>query len=95
MVSNHQPTSLFDQISKYKELLEKRKKYVKNDFQAYGLQLAEELDDWENKSLYIRLAKQTDNQLLEKSRLFIKDQSPGTIKSKAKLFMWKLSQLKK
>lgn len=90
-----QPTSLFDQISKYKDILEKRQKYVKNEFQAYGLQLAEDLDDWKNKSLYIRLSKQTDHQLLEKARLFVKDQSPGTVKSKAKLFMWKLSQLKK
>ena len=82
--------SLFD----YKEILKKRQKYIKNEFQAYGLQLAEELDDWKNKSLYIRLAKNTDKQILEEAHNFIKDQSPHTIKSKAKLFMWKLKQLR-
>ncbi|MCX6726616.1 MAG: hypothetical protein NTY75_02245, partial [Candidatus Shapirobacteria bacterium] len=56
--------------------------------------LAEELDDWNHKSLYIRLAKNTDKQILEEAHNFIKDQSPHTIKSKAKLFMWKLKQLK-
>lgn len=89
-----QPSLLSDTINKYKELLDKRKKYVKKEYQAYGLQLAEEFNDWKNKSLYIRLAKNTDRQLLEKARLFVKDQSPGLIKSPARLFMWKLKELK-
>jgi len=58
------------------------------------LALAEELNDWKNKSLYIRLAKQYPRELLEKARYFIKDQSPGKIKSKARLFMWKLKELR-
>lgn len=89
----NQPTSLFEELNKFKETLKKRQKYVKNEFQAYGLQLAEELEDWKNKSLYIRLAKNTDKKIIETARLFVKDQSPGTVKSKAKLFMWKLAQL--
>lgn len=90
-----QPNLLSDTLLKYKDTLEKRKKYVKKEHQAYGLQLAEELDDWKNKSLYIRLARDTDHQLLEKARLFVKDCNPGTVKSKARLFMWKLAELKK
>lgn len=74
---------------------EKRKKYVTKQFQAYGLQLAEELDDWANRTLYIKLAKTTDPKLLEQARLFVRDQLPRTIRSKARLFMWKLKQLKK
>lgn len=94
-MSSTQPSLLSDTILKYKDTLAKRKKYVRKEFQAYGLQLAEELDDWKNKSLYIRLAKNTDHLILEKARLFIKDQSPNTVKSKARLFMWKLAAIKK
>lgn len=89
-----QPTLLGDHLEKFKQTLEKRKKYVKNDYQAYGLELAMELGDWKNRSLYIRLAKTIDNKILEKARLFIKDQTPNTIKTPYKLFMWKLKQLK-
>jgi len=76
------------------ERLDKRKKYVKEEFQSYGLELAEELDDWENRSLYIRLAKQVPKRLLERARFFVKDQPRGQVKSKARLFMWKLKQLR-
>ena len=78
----------------FKKTLSGRQKYVKNEFQAYGLQLAEELGDWKNRSLYIRLAKNTKRQILESARLFVKDQNPGSIKTPYKLFMWKLKQLK-
>jgi len=81
----------FDQFLK---TLAKRKKYVKKEFQAYGLMLAEELNDWKNRSLYIRLAKQLPRERLEKARLFVKDQPQGKIKNKARLFMWKLKELK-
>lgn len=88
------PTLLGDQLEKFKDTLKKRQKYIKNDFQAYGLELAQELDDWKNRSLYIRLAKTLDRQILDKARYFVKDQNPGAIKTPYKLFMWKLKQLK-
>lgn len=93
MIKN--PASLIgDQLFKFKETLDKRKKYVKNEFQAYGLELAKELDDWKNRSLYIRLTKTIDRKILEKARYFVKDQNPGSIKTPYKLFMWKLKELK-
>lgn len=93
MIKN--PASLIgDQLFKFKETLDKRKKYVKNEFQAYGLELAKELDDWKNRSLYIRLTKTVDRKILEKARYFVKDQNPGSIKTPYKLFMWKLKKLK-
>lgn len=88
------PVSIKDQLNLFKQTLQKRQKYVKNEFQAYGLMLAEELNDWKHRSLYIRLAKTTPRHLLESARRFVKDQTPGSIKSSAKLFMWKLKQLK-
>lgn len=87
-------TAIGDQLFKFKETLDKRKKYVKNEFQSYGLELAKELGDWKNRSLYIRLTKTVDRQILEKARYFVKDQNPNSIKTPYKLFMWKLKELK-
>ncbi|MBU3935175.1 hypothetical protein KJ909_00725 [Patescibacteria group bacterium] len=89
------PSALKEQMELFKKTLAGRQKYVKNEFQAYGLQLAEELGDWKNRSLYIRLAKNTNRQILESARNFVKDQNPGSIKTPYKLFMWKLKKLKK
>lgn len=83
-----------DAFQQVLDKLDKRRKYVKKEFQAYGLELAEELHDWKNKSLYIKLAKETPRNLLERARNFVKDQSEEEIKSRARLFMWKLKQLR-
>ena len=88
-------SSIGDQLFKFKETLEKRGKYVKNEYQSYGLELAKELGDWKNRSLYIRLSKTIDRQILDRARYFVKDQTTGTIKTPYKLFMWKLKELKK
>ncbi|MBU1088581.1 hypothetical protein KKC08_02835 [Patescibacteria group bacterium] len=95
MKTRSQPTLIANQLSVFKQTLAKRKKYVKKEFQAYGLELAEELGDWKNRSLYIRLAKNTPRKILDKARYFVKDQTPGTIETPYKLFMWKLKELKK
>lgn len=68
-------------------------KYISREFQDYGYRLAEELNDLEHKALYIKLAKETPRFLLEKARNFVKD--AYQVKNPAKLFMWKLQQLKK
>lgn len=88
------PTNISLQLEKFKETLAKRQKYVKMEYQAYGLELAKELGDWKNRSIYIRLAKNTDRKIIEQARYFVKDQNPGTIKTPYRLFMWKLKQLK-
>lgn len=67
-------------------------KYISYEFQKYGYDLAEEMDDLKNKSLYIKLAKTTPRGLLESARNFVKD--AYQVKSKPKLFMWKLKQLR-
>lgn len=89
------PTPISETLFKLSDKILKRKKYVKNEFQAYGLELAEELEDWKNRSLYIRLAKTVDRKLLDKARYFVKDHNPGLIKTPYKLFMWKLKELRK
>ena len=84
-------------FSKVGDVLKKFKsdedKYVSYEFQKYGYELAEELGDLKNKSLYIKLAKETPRGLLETARNFVKD--AYNVKSRPRLFMWKLTQLKK
>lgn len=72
--------------------LKDKGKYVTREFQDYGLRLAHELGDERHKSLYIKLAKEVDRKLLEEARIFIKD--AREIRSKVKLFMWKLKELR-
>lgn len=68
-----------------------RPKNLKYEFQFYGCELCEALEDTKY-SLYIKLAKNYRRGLLEQALNFVKDY-PG-VKSKAKLFMWKLKELK-
>jgi len=65
----------------------------KHEFQAYGNRLAEELNDRKHRSLYIKLAKSEDRALLEAAREFVLGSEKAT--TKGRLFMWKLSELKK
>ncbi|MCL5019403.1 MAG: hypothetical protein M1426_02855 [Patescibacteria group bacterium] len=66
-------------------------KYISREFQSFGIHLAEELDDYKHKSLYIKLAKTTHRSILEKALSFAVD---SKAKNKGALFMWKLTQLK-
>jgi hypothetical protein len=88
------PTIISDTLFKLSDTIGKRKKYIKNEYQAYGLELAKELGDWKNRSLYIRLAKNTDRKLLDTARYFVKDHIPSQVRSPYRLFMWKLKELK-
>ena len=65
----------------------------KYEFQAYGNRLAEEFNDLKHRALYIKLAKNENRALLEEARAFVLGQKDAT--TKGRLFMWKLSVLKK
>ncbi|HKC04384.1 MAG TPA: hypothetical protein VKC54_00710 [Patescibacteria group bacterium] len=67
-------------------------KYVSREFQKYAYDLALELNDLPHKSLYMKLAKTTSRGLMESARSFVKD--AANARSKGRLFMWKLKQLK-
>lgn len=67
-------------------------KYISREFQDYGIRLAEELNDYKHKSLYIKLAKTEHRALLDKALTFVSDSSAN---NKGALFMWKLAQLKR
>ena len=83
---------LGDLFGDFDQKLEKRKKYVKKEYQAYGLELAKEMGEWDKRAMYIRLAKNTDRNLLEKAKFFVKDQR--YVETPGKLFMWKLKELR-
>lgn len=67
-------------------------KYISREFQSYGIHLAEELDDYKHRSLYIKLAKITHRSILERALSFCID---SNAKNKGALFMWKLKEIKK
>lgn len=90
MRSKKQLASVGSILSNYK--FDDSDKYVSREFQKYAYDLAVELGDLEHKSLYMKLAKETPRIFLEKARSFVKDATNA--KSKGRLFMWKLKQLK-
>jgi len=70
-----------------------RDKYISQEFQKYGYDLAIELGASDNISFYIKLAKETPRWILEKARSFVKD--ANNVRSKPALFLWKVTQIKK
>lgn len=66
-------------------------KYISREFQSFGIYLAEELNDYKHRGLYIRLAKTVHRSILEKALSFVSD---SNAKNKGALFMWKLKQLR-
>ena len=66
-------------------------KYISREFQSFGVHLAEELNDYKHKSLYIKMAKTVHRAILEKALSFVSD---SNAKNKGALFMWKVKQLK-
>lgn len=65
--------------------------HISQEFQDFGYRLAVALDDLPHKSLYIKMAKEYSRALLEKALAFVSD---ANAKNKARLFMWKVTQLK-
>ena len=91
MKPNHQGMKSLKSILKHFDWDEK--KYISREFQDYGYRLAEQLHDLKHKALYIKLAKEVPRQLLEEALSFVN--SASEVKSRARLFMWKLKQLRR
>lgn len=67
-------------------------KYLSREFQRFGIYLAERLGDIKHKALYIKMAKETPREILEDALAFVLDANAN---SRARLFMWKVAQIKK
>lgn len=70
-----------------------RPKNISREFQNFGIYLAEQLEDTQHYSLYIKLAKEHSRGLLEEALSYSKGYTKA--KSKARVFMWRLTQLRK
>ena len=77
-------------IDKYK-VDDTGQRRISREWQDFAYRLALELDDLEHTSLYMRMCKSYPRGLLEEARSFVSD---SNAKSKAKLFMWKVKELK-
>ena len=66
-------------------------KYISREFQSYGIYLAEQLNDYKHRSLYIKLAKTIHRSILDKALSFVSD---SNAKNKGALFMWKVKQIR-
>jgi len=71
----------------------KKAVYSKHEFQDFGYRMANQLNDFEHKTLYIKLAKEENRNMLLDALEFVK--GARNIKNPARLFMWKLSKLRK
>ena len=80
-------------ISKVKQKLDNPDRNVSQEFQIFGYELAQKLSDLAHKSLYIKLAKTEDRNLLNKALSLVEDY-PNP-QSKGKLFMYFMTKLKK
>jgi len=90
-----QPKSLKDLFMQNDVVAERMNaaKYVTHEFQDYAYRLAVKLDDLQHKSLYMRLAKNEKRPLLDQALSYTLDYPK--VRNKAKIFMWKLGDLKK
>lgn len=70
---------------------EPKQRRISREFQDYAYRLAVDLDDTAHTPIYMRMVKNTSRELLERARSFVTD---SNARSKAKLFMWKVKQLK-
>ena len=70
---------------------EEKQKRISREFQDYAYRLAVALDDTAHTAIYMRMAKSTPREILEKAKSFVID---ANARSKAKMFMWKVKQIK-
>lgn len=83
-------SSITNILDKY-EVDETKQKRISREWQDYAYRLAVALDDTAHTPIYMRIVKTTPRELVEKAKGFVMD---ANAKSKGKMFMWKLSQLK-
>ena len=82
--------SILGILDKY-ELDEPKQKRISREFQDYAYRLALDLSDTAHVPIYMRIVKNNPREIVERARAFVID---SNARSKAKLFMWKLKQLK-
>lgn len=84
-----------EQLNKIIGKLERKKEShrISQEFQDFGVRLAELLGDNSHKSLYIKLAKEKPRKALEDALSYVSDYSSA--RNKGRLFMWRLKEILK
>lgn len=83
-------TSIVNILDRF-EVDETKQRRISREWQDYAYRLAVALDDTAHTPIYMRLVKNNSKEIVEKAKGFVLD---ANARSKAKLFMWKLKQLK-
>lgn len=96
MAKKNKPKSAKELLKKWKNNPDrvKSRKYVKHEFQDFGIRLANKLNDPSHKSLYIKLAKEEKRAYLQRAYRFAIDYPNMEGKNKGKLFMFALKKLR-
>lgn len=68
-----------------------KQRRISQEWQDFAYRLALELEDLPHKSLYMKMCKEYPRGILEEARSFVSD---SNARSKSKLFMWKVKELK-
>lgn len=71
--------------------VEKPKNNITQEFQSFGLFIADQLNDNAHKGVYIRMAKTYPRSILTSALSFVSDSGA---RNKGALFMWKCKQLR-
>ena len=82
--------SMTNILDKY-ELDETKQKRISREWQDYAYRLAVALDDTAHTPIYMRVVRDTPRELVERAKSFVMD---AGARSKGKMFMWKLKQIK-
>ena len=73
------------------EVDETKQRRISREFQDYAYRLAVALEDTAHVPIYMRMVKNNPREIIEAAKSFVMD---SNAKSKARLFMWKLKQIK-
>ena len=73
------------------EVDETKQRRISREFQDYAYRLAVALEDTAHVPIYMRMVKNNPREVIEAAKSFVMD---SNAKSKARLFMWKLKQIK-
>ena len=84
-------SSLFQKYD-FVDRITKNSKYLKNEFQDFGVRLTHKLQDPKHKALYIKLAKELPRGVLEQALTLTLDY-PTRDNNKGRLYMWKLNEI--
>lgn len=82
--------SIVSLLDRY-EVDETKQRRISREFQDYAYRLAVALEDTAHVPIYMRIVKNNSRELVEAAKSFVMD---SNAKSKARLFMWKLKQIK-